>query len=397
MLYARGTAPWEDLPSTQTPVPASWYTQVDDLGVDLANTRVPALEASVPVLDTPTVTTSAVNAATSIGSPTVWNLAGNPFVIRQEGAPAVADNGSGYLQNIEVDEPSPWSIRFVSDAPVIEIVYLADLISAQYNLRVDGLDTTTAPVTQPLLGGGFVRLRFQFTARRMREIELEMWGFSPKDVVVGVTDTMSSASPRKGLIGVIGDSFSEKGGLQNWTRYLGRILDYSVVTNGSGGTGYLATSGSHVKFADRFTAKIAAATPNIVIFAGGLNDSNTGLQTAATSLFAAAHTALPNTLLAALGPWHFSSASAASVAANAVSISNATATIPNGAMPFWNTLSPIWMTGSGNSTNHRGDGTADYIIGFDGTHPDIPYGMTVLAHRVARLVSGYFNVPIVRP
>lgn len=52
MTYTRPVAPWQNLPSTATPVPATWFTGVDDALTDLDNTRVPALEAAAAIAAT---------------------------------------------------------------------------------------------------------------------------------------------------------------------------------------------------------------------------------------------------------------------------------------------------------------------------------------------------------
>lgn len=112
---------------------------------------------------------------------------------------------------------------------------------------------------------------------------------------------------------VIGDSFTEptiqdSGGYHNcdgWTMQLAHLLGVDVWSAGKGGTGYL-NPGSYVKYRSRLT-DITAYSPDVIIWAGGINDYGTYTAAAIAAelllCLQTAATALPNVQQIVLSPF----------------------------------------------------------------------------------------------
>jgi lysophospholipase L1-like esterase len=109
---------------------------------------------------------------------------------------------------------------------------------------------------------------------------------------------------------VMGDSFTEGTGASNYmksyVKTLGRILDWDITHVGLGGTGYL-NPGASVKFRSRVQNDVIDSGADVVIVAGGLNDSSgytaSAIQTEAGLLFAAIRAGLPNARLIVVAPF----------------------------------------------------------------------------------------------
>lgn len=228
----------------------------------------------------------------------------SPKVTLAGGSVRVYTTAGGYTNSSN----SPWSAEFTLDSAngVFEVIYKGDLAGG-VTVVVDGEYVSTARPTfraassdgstyvAPISGLGTGR----------RHIRLL---FEPATVfhgiIVGSADGVRAAPRRSRRMVVIGDSFTEpttsdSGGVwrYGWVQYLGDALGLDPWSCGSGGTGYLNPStGGKVKFRDRL-ADVVAAAPDVVLWAGGINDyasyTAADIGTEAAACYAALKAALP--------------------------------------------------------------------------------------------------------
>ena len=370
-----GTTAWSSLPGSGD----SRYARSGRLAL-LGNT-LPASRAFESLHpDPPVVGVGSHNGGTGVSSPVHHIIRTSPTKVRIDGTPGLTFDGSNYLSNWVADELQPWSARYVTDTDYHEIVYQASSAPA-FRLWVDGRRVTAGMTNLTNGGGGLYRLGIPFRDRRLRRIRLQCVSLFPSTITVGATDTLFADVRPPVVAAFIGDSYTQQNTPDNWAGTCARILGWEPMLNGSGGTGYLATSGSHPAFSTRLPGIIAAA-PDVVVFAGGINDSLTGLQAAATAAFNSIRAALPRTRIYVVGPWAPSTGSAASQASKGTAISAAcTAT---GARYIDNLTDP-WITGTGKVGTTTGDGNADLYISADGTHP-VADGQFYLGARVAHAI-----------
>jgi len=181
--------------------------------------------------------------------------------------------------------------------------------------------------------------------------------------------------------------------------------------NAMGGTGYAPvqsayawTSNSGNAFGARLTDSVKTV-PDLFVTGGGINDNygyaaaplyptvtaaNTAFQNAVTSYYKSLRTALPNSVIAAMGPW----APKQSIPTNPVAqgkLNVITQALQSIAAPWvlidnlnggWRNSSGAsgpqtgpWQTGTGNTAAPTGIGNGDIYVGPDGTHP------TALGHE----------------
>lgn len=331
--------------------------------------------------DPPVVGVSSHNGATSIANSVAIDLTSAQTKVRIDGAPNLSVSGA-YINNILYDEYQSFSIRYVTDATYHEVSYQASA-SPSFRMWVDGRRVTADFTSLTNGGGGTYRMRITFPDRRFREIRIESTSMFFSVVTVGPTDTVYPPARSATVAAFIGDSFTQSYQSDNWAGTCARILGWEPLITGSGGTGYTAINGSHEAAAERLAATVLDADPDVIVFALGINDSLTGLQAAATSLFAEARTDQPNALLVAIGPWAPSSSSATSQAAKGAAIAAAAAATSG--MIYIDNLTDPWITGSGTTSALANDGNADLYIGADGIHPN-QQGSIYLGTRVAHAI-----------
>ena len=188
--------------------------------------------------------------------------------------------------------------------------------------------------------------------------------------------------------------------------------------NALGGTGYAPNNGGNDARdpGNAFVARVAegaVTTPDLVLTAGGINDDNSaaapplyasaadakaGFDTAVQRHFRDLRAALPDAVLAAMGPW----APVESLPVDAVAQSKADtilAALRSVAGPWvfldnlrggWVTSTGAsapatgrgWQTGTGNVGRPRGDGNGDVYVAADGVHPT-PAGCQYLGGVIA--------------
>ncbi|MBD1541845.1 SGNH/GDSL hydrolase family protein [Arthrobacter sp. IA7] len=103
-------------------------------------------------------------------------------------------------------------------------------------------------------------------------------------ISVALTDTVRSVRQAGKRMVVVGDSYTEptivdsnpRVGNMGWVQRLGMMLGVSAISCGSGGTGYVNPgAGGRVKFRDRSADWLGQlSTGDILVFAGGINDTS---------------------------------------------------------------------------------------------------------------------------
>ena len=291
-----------------------------------------------------------------------------------------------------------------------------------YRVFADGVEitdgatpasTNTAPHLYSLPNDGsnpLVHIALDTPALRHIRIEgesLDIGGFAangsypmlfPTGLVNGsaITGPTQAIGPR--MI-VMGDSYTEgtgtSGTLFSWETILGRTLGiWDTWCSGQGGTGYLnsgPSGGNKVPFASRYDTDIAPNNPDIIVFAGGINDNpdiNSSwtpavLQAAATALYQHALSKNPSAKIYVLGPWQPSAThSYPPLLGVRSALMAAAAAVPE--VKFLD-VQPFF-TGYGNTSSPHGDGNSDIYIGADGTHPN-PAGHAYIASQLAPMMS----------
>lgn len=265
---------------------------------------------------------------------------------------------------------------------------------SDYWITVDGKYATAAPVSgMPSDGAGYL-VPWDFGSVAWRTIKLWITTNGQfAGVRIGPNDTVCKPfTPKGDRVLFLGDSFTEgTGAASTLMGYPYRLADlmgwHDVFVSGLGGTGYLAPGPSpRVKFRDRTQADVIDADPDIVIIAGGINDTSKvpfsaqDIEDEAVLLYEMIRTGCPQATLIVIGPWWKNGTPSAPVMQTRDAIYNASI---GRAHLFIDTLGePIpysgstgdytgagFMTGYGYVGGEAGTGNSDIFTGADNTHP----------------------------
>ena len=226
----------------------------------------------------------------------------------------------GLFNNNSADAfPDNFSVAFptVGNAGRIESVFdgaqieylIKQVVGAQYWIKVDGQYLTTLPVTVAGTAGDSANVKLVFADRAVRRIEFEITNTRFYGAFIQVNDSLRATATTTKRIVVMGDSYT--GGamaVSNLTTFASKLAyllgykDYTV--SGIGGTGYLAP-GTSVKFRDRVQTDVVNLNADLVIVAGGHNDTsftNAAIQAEADLLFKAIKAGASKPRLIVTGP-----------------------------------------------------------------------------------------------
>lgn len=313
---------------------------------------------------------------------------------------------------------SPCALHFRFDGSAFEVLFAGRDVYA--TLIVDGNTYASARYISRTLTGGVEGLplaadntyvRFDFGTRAPRNVSLYCRSsLGPCAIAVGAGDTLqpwdrssevSMAGQSDSYGGVRSTHWADNGLFYRAAMRLGIAhLDIDAI----GGTGYAPNNANADtrNAGNAFAARLPAMTrvaPDLFFTAGGINDNNSlaapplyasgaaaraGYDAAVTSYFAQLRAALPETVLAAVGPWQPNAAFYPDVArAKADTILAALQAQP-GPWVFLDNLAggwrnsagaqssgsgTGWQTGTGTVASPRGDGNGDLYVSADGTHP----------------------------
>jgi lysophospholipase L1-like esterase len=206
--------------------------------------------------------------------------------------------------------------EFETDTDQLEVLVRSeDSTHAKYRLWVDGELVTASESAVIGASGSWFRVKVVFASATNRRVTFEGQEMTFGGMFVVPTRSLWPTSRDIGpKVIVIGDSYGTSFDTDVkwvWDSYAvvaGRLLNWNVNPSCVSGTGYVATAGgTEVAYGTRFAADVTALAPDIVVFTGGLNDNAvsplTTVQTAITSLFAAAKAALPAARFFVLSPF----------------------------------------------------------------------------------------------
>jgi len=326
---------------------------------------------------------------------------------------------------------STCGLHFVCDGRAFEVLFAGS--RPLVTLFADGKFMAPQYIDHALYGGvqdtplaaanAYVRFDFGYAAPRRislyasssqgpcaiaigRDKRLEPWDRSGEPSFCVLTDSYGQAP---GVNWPLGGPFWEAATLLGIPH-----LDLNAI----GGTGFAPNpSNADTRLpGNAFGARVAsgaATAPDLFLTAGGINDNNffadppfydspeaakAGFEAAVGAYFADLRAALPDSVLAAMGPW----APVESIPVNPIAQSKADAILAGlraigGPWVFVDNLnggwrnsagalvSPTgrgWQTGTGNVTNPKGDGNADLYVAGDGVHPT-PAGCLYLGQVLA--------------
>lgn len=188
----------------------------------------------------------------------------------------------------------------------------------KYRLIVDGESLTEVFQTMPF--GSVYRLKLDFPNDNLRQIAVEVSEGTFIGVTIAASDGVFPPTlPNIPRVAVLGDSVTQAqnnddGRMSNWATFAGQLLGWDVWEYGEGGTGFLNpgdTSLGMTTFRNRLPY-VASYAPDIVVFAGGLNDQpqiDPSYMSAAnraelTSCINAYRAALPDAFLIDVGPFY---------------------------------------------------------------------------------------------
>lgn len=238
-----------------------------------------------------------------------------------------ASPGSGWYQSNAAaggvypggTTPSPWAVEFDLDAsdPRFEVKFYGKgtgsgirvLINGQYATQASTFVSATADNAAylglvTLAAAGIYRIRLEF------EATTAFGGIQTSPL-----NAVNAAPKRRSQRWMFfGDSFTEPtisdtGGSHKWDGYvqlLAYLLGVDAWAAGSGGTGYLKTNGARGNFLDRIT-DLTRNNPDVVLFAGGINDFSSFTAAAigaqALAVFQATKAALPQAQIIVMSPY----------------------------------------------------------------------------------------------
>lgn len=378
------------------------------------------------------------NPATLANVPDVWGYRRDTWKQSTVGyIGSSGSNGSWYVPVAQWHDAATLrafgmcGVHFTFTGRVIEVLFAGTDVQA--TLLADGqyvapafINTElTAGVSGAPLNAPNAYVRFDFGSSATRKISLHaISSQGPCAIAIGKQDTLTpwdrSSEPS---FCAITDSYGQARGVNFYTG--GPFWEAAALLgiphldlNAIGGTGYAPNNGGNDARnpGNAFVARVAegaVTAPDLVLTAGGVNDNNSaaaeplyataaeaqaGFDAAVATYFRDLRAALPNAVLAALGPW----APVESTPVDAVAQSKADtirAALRSIAGP-WVFLDNLhggwinsaggsaasngrgWQTGTGNVGQPRGDGNGDVYVSADGVHPT-PAGCEYLGGVIA--------------
>jgi len=278
-------------------------------------------------------------------------------------------------------QSAPYRARFHFDGTVMEIL-MSVYANLPYQIYVDGQAVAASAAS---LGSNqsvsYIPLTFASRAPRLIEVvSANPFG----GVRTQPTDTIwkpaSVGGPRCIILGdsYTGGTGADASGITGWAQKFAAIMGWpDTWAAGVGGSGYL-NAGQGTTFRSRVAADITANNPDIVIVAGGHNDTSyttAAIQAEAALLFAAIKSGSPKAKLIVVGPMGAANAQA-SYAAMQTAIFAAAAGVADLTI---DTLTPNWFAG----------------VGFIGTNRTVTDGVTnsttTITSAMAAFVAGDVN------
>lgn len=384
--------------STQTNAP-----RVDKFNSTVALIKSLATESAYPNISKlpPKITISSGISNISTGVMFAWNsgaffYSGN---IEQAGQ-TYPDHLFGRFKSVSysiTEKTSSHSdIEFITSSPQVEVVTKGVGSSGDMTFIVnDELVSETAITSPP--DGNFYYTKIDFGYSENRKVRIR--SNSPCFMGVITQNGYSIEKPdykEKSLrVIFIGDSITEGPAGQNANSSYAPIAALMLGwrdawVSGVGATGYISAPSPKLNFIQRFDSDIKPYNPDVIVIAGGINDSGYSddeIKTAAGRFFDKIQSELPDVAVFVLGPWNPRSAIRPGVNS---AIKSAAAGrkhflwVPN--------YDDSWITGTGYVGHPAGDGNSDIYTSSDGTHPSTD-GIFYLATRFATSIKKIVTAP----
>lgn len=291
-----------------------------------------------------------------------------------------------------------WSVEFMTDASVFEILFKYISSATRYRLTVDGRKVTDlAQTTGASSAGSRHVLKFTFASAKPRLIRFDFTTFPFGGLFLGPGATAWKPVARGGRLGIFGDSISDGSsentgaGIGTWFYRAARLLGCTDAWDQSrGGTGYI-TAGSFATLADRVALDISPYDFERLVVWAGYNDNGgnqASIQAAAESLYATLIAeCVPNADICVIGCYSPSGSPAASITNTDNSLKAAALTA---GLPFVSPLTGGVYDSDGNLIVTQGawitTANAAGYVGTDGVHPN-DNGHIYLARRVVEALK----------
>jgi len=307
----------------------------------------------------------------------------------------------------------PCAIHFVFDGAAFEVLFAGTNVNAV--IIADGMYLTPKSIRNNwrngLEGAGLnaydTYVRFDFGRAAVRQVSLYCYStLGPSAIAIGANDSLV-AWDRSGEPSLCAqtDSYGAAGSTQ-WPfnaiffEAAMRLGIPNVDVDAVGGTGY-APNNVVTRPSDSFLGRLpvmSRISSDLFITAGGINDNNwlalppyatgadarAGFEAATRRYFQELRAAMPDSVLAATGPWQPNQAFYPQSANDKADTTRAALRAVAGPWVFvdnlrggWESSSgassapanAAWQTGTGNVSQPRGDGNADLYVSGDGVHP----------------------------
>ncbi|QRG04846.1 SGNH/GDSL hydrolase family protein [Xanthobacter dioxanivorans] len=288
--------------------------------------------------------------------------------------------------------------------------------SDSWTIFADGELVIDSPIQiPPAAGYAVVRLTVDFGTRAVRNIVCYGITFGFAGVSVGPTDSIAPIDLAPQVkIATMSDSYGQGtssnangGPFAEAALALVSKAEFPLLSfSAGGGSGYITGGTGGNAFLAR-VPNIVVGSPDLVIVAGGINDSTTGLAAGVSGVLSSIRTALPNAVIATVGVWTPSTSYYGSGLAKHDIILPVLQTISgpwidvdvtrgawtNSAGGTGRVGPAPWVTGSGKVGTTTGTGNADFNTSADGVHPYSPDGHDYLAgHLYSALRAGLLDL-----
>lgn len=404
-----------------------------DVTQGLSNRAEPSLGPRARILPAPLGSAVNPNPNTLATPGQVWGFRRDQWSTFQGGYVGTTEANGSWFQSVlfnHVFESTacavPTAFHFQFDGRAFEVLYYGRSPSSV--LIADGQYMAPQAIQRTLQGGvegsplsaADTYVRYDFGSAAVRRVSLYCGtSLGTAAIAVGENDTITAWDrSAEASITVQTDSYGAAAS-RMWP-FNGIFFEAAmrlgiahVDTDAIGGTGY-APNSVFTRAGDAFRGRLPQMTrraPDLFIVAGGINDNNwlelppyasgddarAGFDAAVNGYFAELRAALPNSVIAALAPWHPNEAQYPEPARDKADTIRAAVQRLAGPWIFIDNLrggwlassggfasSPGrgWQTGTGNVGQPRGDGNGDLYVAADGTHPSIE-GTAYLGQQLA--------------
>lgn len=392
----------------------SYSDRIQRLRQAFVRGRLPRVMTSPPTV---TQSTTGISGTTKVASPSNFSAAtgkfryvgGAPYKLPFDGTDWVQLTNVSYSADGATAAQVGGSVEFCTEAPIFEINLGGNGTPIRLWCEEDGemrLVSAALYHTSSTNSHFIVDFTGQTTIPTARRFRVDFGMGGAASFFFGVVTSVLYdvwrpyvGNPLRCI--VAGDSFTEGttgdgtptdiGGLSGFANYMGWGLGLDDVwCSGSGGTGWVQTSGSRVGLIDRFQLDVIARAPDLAVVAMGVNDSaiaDATLQAAVSACVTNFRTALPTVPLAIVVPWAPQGSSpshtrAAIIAGAQTDASGRTVIIdPKVTGAEWQ-----WPA-AGRQGATTGVGNGDWAIDSGGTHPTVA-GHAYLGQRLANAIKG---------